>query len=236
MTDLCQFLEWDSDFFGHRIARASRSNYEADSFNQMLSWCNRERIECLYLLVGSNDAQTTRLAERHQFQLVDIRLTLDTNTDYQVQIPHDHIRPHLSADIPALKAIARVSHHDSRFYHDSHLPTRLCDELYETWIEKSCGGSADQVLVATYNEKPVGYISCHMNGSMGQIGLLSVSGDAQGRGFGSQLIQSALGWFAENGTTEVTVVTQGRNVGAQRVYQKNGFLTKSVEFWYHHWF
>jgi dTDP-4-amino-4,6-dideoxy-D-galactose acyltransferase len=236
MADLCQYLEWDSSFFGLRIARASRSRYEEDSFVRMLAHCNEDRIDCLYLLAESNDAQTVRLCQAHQFQFVDIRLTLDTNTDNQVQIRHDDIRPHLSDDIPELRAIARVSHQDSRFYYDPLFPRSLSDRLYETWIENSCNGYADQVLVATDKEKLVGYISCHIKGSMGQIGLLSVSGDAQGKGFGSKLIQAALGWFAENGAVEVLVVTQGRNVGAQRVYQKNGFLTKSVQLWYHRWF
>jgi ribosomal protein S18 acetylase RimI-like enzyme len=92
------------------------------------------------------------------------------------------------------------------------------------------------VLVALDTGKPVGYISCHLKGQIGQIGLLGVSANAQGKGYGSQLIEAAFCWFAEHGAGEVSVVTQGRNVGAQRVYQKYGFLTKSVHLWYHRWF
>jgi len=33
----------------------------------------------------------------------------------------------------------------------------------------------------------------------------------------------------------VTVVTQGLNVPAQRLYQKSGFLVSSVYLWYHLW-
>jgi hypothetical protein len=32
------------------------------------------------------------------------------------------------------------------------------------------------------------------------------------------------------------VVTQGHNVAAQRVYQREGFLTKTVSLVYHQWF
>lgn len=236
MDDLCQYLQWDSNFFGHHIARSTQSGYEEDSFNRMLSLCVEERIECLYLLVESNDAQTVRLAEMNQFQFVDIRLTLDTNVYEQGRIGYDDVRPHIATDIPELKAIARLSHHDSRFYYDPHFPRGLSDRLYETWIENSCNGYADQVLVAVDTDKPVGYISCHLKGSTGQIGLLSVGVDAQGKGFGSKLIQAALCWFGEHGVGEVLVVTQGRNIAAQRIYQKNGFITKSVQLWYHRWF
>jgi hypothetical protein len=31
------------------------------------------------------------------------------------------------------------------------------------------------------------------------------------------------------------VVTQARNVPAQRLYQKCGFITRSVELWFHRW-
>jgi len=32
------------------------------------------------------------------------------------------------------------------------------------------------------------------------------------------------------------VVTQGRNLAAQRLYQRNGFVTASLQLWYHRWF
>ena len=32
------------------------------------------------------------------------------------------------------------------------------------------------------------------------------------------------------------VVTQGRNIAGQRLYQRCGFLTRSVELWYHKWY
>jgi hypothetical protein len=34
----------------------------------------------------------------------------------------------------------------------------------------------------------------------------------------------------------VNVVTQGRNSKAQRLYERCGFLTRSVQLWYHRWF
>jgi ribosomal protein S18 acetylase RimI-like enzyme len=32
-----------------------------------------------------------------------------------------------------------------------------------------------------------------------------------------------------------TVVTQGRNIASQRLYQKHGFVTQSIQLWYHRW-
>jgi hypothetical protein len=33
----------------------------------------------------------------------------------------------------------------------------------------------------------------------------------------------------------VRVVTQGRNVRAQRLYQAHGLLTRSIGLWFHRW-
>jgi len=35
---------------------------------------------------------------------------------------------------------------------------------------------------------------------------------------------------------KVSVVTQGHNLAAQRLYQRCGFLTHSIKFYYHKWF
>lgn len=147
------------------------------------------------------------------------------------------IRPAVPADLAALRAIARVSHRESRFYHDGTFPAARCDLLYETWIEKSCSGYADAVLVTELDERPVGYVTCHRRAAgVGQIGLFAVAPDSQGKGLGGALLAHALGWFAGHGLGEATVVTQGRNAAAQRLYQRCGFLTKAVELWYHQWF
>lgn len=181
------------------------------------------------------------LAEQHGFGLVDVRVTLACAlTEHHRatrESGQDNIRPARDADIAALRAIARVSHRDSRFYFDSHFLEPDCNALYETWIENSCHGYADAVLVAEFGGRPAGYISCHLTDTgVGQIGLLGVDERAQGHGVGGALVLAALTWFGEHHAGDVTVVTQGRNVRAQRLYQRCGFLTSSIQLWYHRWF
>ena len=147
------------------------------------------------------------------------------------------VRESQPGDIPGLRSIARISHRDTRFYHDPNFPTARCDTLYETWIERSCQGYADRVLVAEASGQPVGYVSCHLdNATDGRIGLLAVGENARGGGAGRELVRECLRWFAQHSRTRVTVVTQGRNVGAQRFYQKCGFVTGGLKLRYHRWF
>jgi len=240
-ASLCEYLPWDSEFFGLRIGRVNGDRLTPALAEAISEWCTAQSIDCLYFLAASDDPESVRLAERHGFRLVDIRVTLIRDrgsgslTGFDPRPPIRFSRPE---DIPALRAIAGVSHHDTRFYSDPNFPPARRDALYETWIEKSCNGYADAVLVAEAGGSAVGYITCKLvgeGGGEGQIGLVGVGPGHQGRGLGRGLVEAALGWFDGHGVPHVTVVTQGRNIAAQRLYQRCGFVTRSVQLWYHLW-
>jgi len=234
MSDLCTYLDWDSAFFGRRIARVNTHRLREEQADQVVAWCEAERIECLYFLSESDDAATIQVVEARDFGLVDIRMTLN----HIGSVPAAIERPRSShiGDIEAIKRLARTNHRDTRFYYDRHFSVEEADRLYETWIEQSCNGYADAVLVVERNGEPAGYITCDLHEGYGQIGLLGVGEAWQGQGIGSTLINGALHWFGERGIERVQVVTQGRNVRAQRVYQRSGFVTAQMQLWYHRWF
>jgi len=237
---VCEYLDWDSEFFGRRIARATVRCLTEKSIADIEAWCDAHKIDCLYFLADSTDQRTARLAQENGFRFVDIRVTLDVGSTKAGgpgdSAPGTLVRNAVEADIDALKTIARRSHRDSRFYLDGNFPVQRCDELYETWIEKSCRGWAKKVLVATNQGEIEGYISCNVSGAgSGQVGLVGVSEKAQGRGVGSALVRNAIRWFSAEGVEVMSVVTQGRNVRAQRLYQRCGFSMRSVELWFHRW-
>jgi dTDP-4-amino-4,6-dideoxy-D-galactose acyltransferase len=237
----CQFLEWDSNFFEVRIGRVTAPNLTKSVLECIEEWCRKERIDCLYLLVDSSDSCSIRLAEDNGFHFMDLRATLRKWSDFELAADpagqERTIRPFKPDDLAALRAIARVSHHDSRFYHDLNFPRAKCDALYEIWIDKSCNGSADAVLVAEHQGRPVGYATCQVaDQGKGHIGLLGIGPSAQGMGLGQSLIRASLHWFADKGINDVSVVTQGRNCGAQRVYQRCGLIIYTLQLWFHKWF
>ena len=57
----------------------------------------------------------------------------------------------------------------------------------------------------------------------------------RGVGCGRALIASALEWSERHGLRPATVVTQARNVHGLRLYERCGFVTTSVQLWYHWW-
>jgi dTDP-4-amino-4,6-dideoxy-D-galactose acyltransferase len=235
---VCTYLDWDSRFFECRIARVNGHRVDEAKLSEVLTWCKANRIECLYFLANSDDAQTPPLVERNGFLHTDVRLTFERTLtgSAPVILPGDSVRLARHGDLDALKAIARTGHRDTRFYFDLHFERTKCDLLYETWIENSFNGFAQAVLVAEVNAEPVGYITCSLRGVESQIGLVGVADKYRGMGFGKQLVDGFLAWSAEHGAGRATVVTQGRNVSAQRLYQRMGFLTASFQLWYHRWF
>jgi dTDP-4-amino-4,6-dideoxy-D-galactose acyltransferase len=236
VTELCRFLEWDTAFFGRRIARVEPTTLTQREMHEVLQWCESAAIQGLYWQVSPNAPSSIRLAEDNHFRFVDIRLSFErTLSDVLSQHSHLNIRESRPEDIPQLKQIATGSYTDSRFYFDPHFTREQSDALYQTWVEKSCQGYADAVLVALSSEQVQGFITCSLQADEGIIGLVGVSSSARGQGVGKTIIEAALRWFADRGCHRVSVITQGRNIAAQRLYQRSGFVTRSLELWYHRW-
>jgi len=68
-----------------------------------------------------------------------------------------------------------------------------------------------------------------------QLGLIGITTQHQGKGYGKSLIQKVLNYLFEKKLTQVTTVTQGRNYAAQRIFQQAGFTTLTTQLWYHKW-
>ena len=234
-----RILEWDSEFFGFRIARAFVAQSAADGV-RIVEECARHKVRCLYFLAEAGDIATIRLLEQQGFGFADVRLTLIHRSPGAGQPPEiPGIRRARAEDLPALERTARASHQDTRFYADPRFPRDRCDALYATWIAKSCNeGFADVVFVAeTAAGEAGGYITCSMiQPDRGQIGLLAVAPEARGAGAGKRLIHQALAWAQSHGATSVITVTQGCNVSAVRAYEGCGFVAERMQLWYHRWF
>ncbi len=242
-VELCRVLPWDSAFFGIRIARVVSTRLDQSGTAEAVAWCRREGVGRLFFLADAGDLESVRAVQGAGFRLVDIRVTLEWSAS---QEPSETVAAGLTTrlareeDLFALCRIASKNHGDSRFYQDGGFPRELCDELFATWIAKSVRGEAQAVFVVEAGSGPAGYVTCHRDGpSTGRIGLFGVGESARGRGAGAALVAAAQSWFraelqpGASGPARVTVATQGRNLAAQRLYQRCGFVTRAVQLWYH---
>jgi dTDP-4-amino-4,6-dideoxy-D-galactose acyltransferase len=243
MNHRCRLLDWDSEFFGCRIATLGGNRLAPQEVDEIMRWCADGKIDCLYFLADSRCADTATTAETNGFAFKDLRMTFEWKrslgaTGLRPQIgPQVKVRTHREPDLAAVVLIARSAHTDTRFFFDRRFDRDAAALLYETWIRKACAAPDARVFVGETMGELAGYLSCHRSGPQaGHIGLAAVDPRFHGQGIGRAMIEAALRWFADQEITDISVVTQGRNVAAQRFYQSAGFLTRSIECWYHKWF
>src|SRR5687767_4396173 len=76
MSGPCERLSWDSEHFGFEIARVMGSRLDPASAAEIDRWCLERGVRCLYLLADADDPETARIASRHGYDVVDVRLTV----------------------------------------------------------------------------------------------------------------------------------------------------------------
>jgi GNAT superfamily N-acetyltransferase len=94
-------------------------------------------------------------------------------------------------------------------------------------VEDACTAADSHVWVAIDANSTVGFVAVklHSEDNMGEIYMVAVEPDAQGRGVGSALIQFALSWMKESGIAIAMVETGGDpgHAPARHTYEKAGF-------------
>lgn len=242
MNRVVRFLPWDTEHFGHRIGRASINILNEESYKLLRNACQELELDCLYFLADADDQASILDLQRRAFLLVDIRSTLQRklhDLPPSQSVGDAIIRSSSVRDLETLAAIARDSFTSTRFFADPYLDNQKASDLYQIWLTKSMTTNyADRVLVAEVNHNSVGFVTCHVDkgAGTGQIGLVALAKSAQGKGLSQTMLQHALEWFRDQELTSVSVVTQGHNIAAQRLYQRCGFVTSSTELWFHKWF
>lgn len=241
MASICRLLEWDTAFFGVRVARLLPERITPSVAGEALTWCREREIACLYFLADPGDRESLGAAHEAAFRLVDIRMTFEMDLlGRKMAEPAFSsalaVRTAVPSDLETLRSIAGKIY-ETRFHRDPGFAQERANALYQTWIETAFDTDRDSVQVATAEGIPCGYITCERDeGSVGRIGLVGIDPSSQGVGVGGALVHAALRWFVERGLRRAEVVTQGANVRAQRLYQRIGFVSSCVRIWYHRWF
>ncbi len=236
--DPCRLLDWDSEFFGVSIGAVNGPHLTEEHAAAIDRWAAARGVRCLYFFADPRDDATIRLAQQRGYGLTDVRMMYTCPMrEWKPALPDSQlrtVRPATAADLPALKAMARVAHRNTRFYRDPHFSRERCDALYERWIERSCQGWADHVLVSGPEGDPVGYVTIHRD--PGELRLVAVRPDVRRQGVARVLYEAAMLWLANSGVEIVRSPTQAFNVGAQRLFQQVNLRVTSVTFIYHRWF
>lgn len=228
-------LEWDSDFFGFPIAKVSLQNEIVGA--SVL----RDKIVatgCRLCYIYAEDVAGNATAAALGAKLVDrrtlLRRALPSSVGDKTIVCDGDIAT--LSDLPRLRALSLQSAQFSRFRTDPAMPTDAWVRLYERWADNSLAGTmADAVLVARFAGEVVGMLTVGCREGAGTIGLFAVDEAVRGRGLGTALLDRGSAWFSEQGCTTASVVTQGDNLAAQRLYERAGYDIIEVTDVYHLW-
>lgn len=239
-TPLVERLDWDSEFFGREIGRARIGRLDASLAERLAYDARAAGLACVYFAAAADDFETVVAAEGLGCHLVDVRVVLERPADAAPPPPLGdadfRIAPGREADLPRLEAIAIDVARASRYAADPRFPREETERLYRTWIRNAWNGYVDAVLVAQGREGEVlGFVCPKMHGELCDLQLVGVASAQRQRKVGRGLVSAGITWGHENGASRLQVVTQGRNVPAQRLYQQLGFLTTEVKLFYHLW-
>jgi dTDP-4-amino-4,6-dideoxy-D-galactose acyltransferase len=238
MHNIYKILDWDSQFFGYKIAAIQAIDLELNELNKIIRELENQRIKLVYCFVNPNDEISNTSIESVSGLLVDEKITFFKRiSDADNFSDSEFIKPYsLDYASEKLKSVALQSGIYSRFKIDPNFRNNEFEKLYLEWIEKSVQKEiAEEVLVYSENEEEQGLITLGLKENTGSIGLLAVDEKERGKSIGKKLVQSALLYFKEKKVDIVEVITQIGNKGACGFYKSTGFEVKSLMNIYHLW-
>src|SRR4051794_40885440 len=203
-TAACEILEWDSAFFGMRIARITEEWRGRRALIDAVTLADASGVDCLYLLIDMANHAGLRAAAECDFRVVDVRVEYAGAASSR-DSPSTTLRPAGDADLDVLVPLARGSFIQSRFFADGRFPRERCEALFQRWLERSMTGElADVVLVDAAQS---GFVACTMSGptNIGRIELIAVAPEARRAGIGRALVGGAVSELNTRGATEVRV-------------------------------
>ena len=224
-------LNWDSEFFMLRIAKAVVATYE--DITELSK--RTEELQALFDLVYVFSEPGLEIPMDNAW-LVDKKAiyTIDSPMHYEVD---NNIKcwEQLEAT-ESLISLALVSGKYSRFKVDSHFPFGSYERLYTQWINQSVNKSiATEVFCYMIDGDPRGLLTLNRRNGRNIIGLVAVDDDYQHCGIGTALIKYAISFVHGLNGGQISVTTQLDNEPACQLYSKCGFALESVKWIWHWW-
>lgn len=233
-----KFLDWDTSFFGYRVASVSCENINKTDMQEVMDKLISGNFRLAYVFVNHDDHNSNLLLKDHSAILADEKVTF--HMDVQERLFNgsvEFIEPYnLNYTSDKLLSLALQSGEYSRFRIDPNFRNDEFLKLYTEWINRSVSKEiADEILVYNDNNSLQGFITLKIVNNIGSIGLIAVDELSRGRSVGKKLVSAATSYFKSKNVTDVEVVTQLANKSACSFYLSCGFKIKHIINIYHIW-
>ena len=237
MENHFDILDWDSKFFGYKIASIHALKLESGDLNSLIKELGNNDIKLSYCFINPEDEVSINTMKNSSGILVDEKVTFSIQ-GFKEDVPVDpSIKPyHLTYPTEKLKLLALQSGLYSRFKIDPNFKNNEYENLYIEWITNSVKKKiAVENLIYSDGSDEKGFISLAVKNNMGSIGLIAVDESERGKSIGRKLIYATFIYFKKKGIDKIEVVTQSANKTACLFYESLGFKVKSIINIYHLW-
>jgi dTDP-4-amino-4,6-dideoxy-D-galactose acyltransferase len=238
MESSFSILNWDSVFFGYKVASVRPFNLTKEQADTIIQRLRDNQVRLAYIFVAPEDHKSNDTVSKCSASLVDEKVTFISTINKEAALFSDSfIRPY-GLDKPdlKLKALTLQSGIYSRFKIDANFQNHEFENLYGEWIEKSVRKEiADEVLVYTEKGEIKGFVTIRIKNNIGTIGLIAVDQNERGKSIGKKLMNAAMQFSWMKGANAAEVATQKANEGACRFYGSIGFEVKNIVNVYHLW-
>lgn len=229
-----EHLSWDSEFFGYRIGKCQISESDENDLKEIIK-LNTLDYRLIYFFVPPSYTNINRIISELGASLYDEKTTY-INPRFQVPDIHTDSITEINEIDDSTIHLALLSGEFSRFKLDTGFKNNEFEKLYREWIIQSVNHKiADEVLVYRISGINAGLITLRHFQDFSNIGLIAVNEEYRGKNIGSKLLNAAFYSSKINGNSTIEVVTQKKNRGACKFYEKNGFQIKEITNVYHLW-
>lgn len=231
------FLEWDSNFFGKKIADLAIPKGAVD-MARLKAYVADEAIQLVQACVDIRDQEDICVLEDNGFHFVDMRVLLNLAVVQNISADMDMsvFKRATLQDMPMLERAGRgIFTEHSRYSRQKLFDTVRVDDFYVTWIENAIKAQHDDMCYMLQAEDDVlGFVTLrHVSSKTLRIGLIGVAKDYQHKGIGRQLLQFVKFYANDHGFSAVKVVTEGKNLDALRFYLRHGWEISELKSWYY---
>lgn len=237
MKNKFEIAEWDSEFFGFKVAKINHFD-SIEEFDFIRKELKSNQVELAYVFSEPNSNIDTILKTSNVF-LADEKVTFSRKIDEIINnVDDSFIEDYQDAIVTdKMLDIAIQTSEYSRFRVDVNFKNEEFKKLYYQWIKNAVENQGKGKLFI-YQEgivlKGLIYLK-EINDNIGAISLIGVDQGYRGEQIGTKLIDQAVAYFNKLGKKEVQVVTQNANVLACNFYTKNGFHIIDTVNVYHLW-
>ena len=234
MSKSIEFLAWDSEFFGRRVARLKVQSTKA--LDRLIQTARERRYELLYIYSSFpiENYVTGGYALLDVGGHITFAKSLSSYSPKEIKPMEEISQFQLDTLTQELLEIAFLSGHLSRFKIDSSLPAGSFESLYETWLANAQKIRPESAIYIYHcDHRIAGLITSEIHGPKCNIGLLAVSQSYQGKGIATRLITYLQGICFQNQVSSVEVKTQLANKPARALYIRNSFTELERSFLYH---